>query len=100
MLAGVTRIHVETNLPMYTLPASGRLASIPVNVSYGDFLAFTDYDGNHSTLCTSHDLTNIVIRLTDQDGVDLTGYDELPWGVTIEIEPFVNNFGTQKLYGK
>jgi len=100
MLAGVTRIHVETNLPLYTLPQSGRLASVPVTVSYGDFLAFTDYDGNHATLCTTHDINNIEIRLTDQDGTDLSGYDELPWGVTIELEPFINNLGTQKLYGR
>lgn len=100
MLAGVTRIHVETNLPLYTLPQSGRIASVPVNVSYGDFMAFTDYDGNHATLCTTHDLNNITIRLTDQDGNDLTGYEDLPWGCTLELEPFINNFGTQKLYGR
>lgn len=98
-LAGVTRIHVETNLPLFTLPPSGRLASVPVDAGYGEMMSFTDFQGNHCILCTTHDLTNIEIRLTDQNGRKLDGYDEVPWGCVIEFEPFINNYGAKKLFG-
>lgn len=86
-LSGPKRIHVNTNLPLYTLPPSGRLCSIPVNVHYGQMLNYFDESGTCPALVTSQYIDDIEINLTDENNEGLEGYEEIPWGVILSIEP-------------
>jgi hypothetical protein len=89
-LFGPTRIIVDTNLQLYNVPISGRLAVLPITKSYGEMLHYDNSASSHSHLCMDHDFQNIRIRLTDENGDLLQAYEEVPWDILISFEPIDN----------
>ena len=85
-LMGPSRIHVNTNLSMYTVPLSGRLATIPISTNYGGFMSFRDLDGQQPMMITHNDLHSMTITLADENNVTLEGYEDIPWGIILSIE--------------
>lgn len=101
-LYGPSRIHVNTDLPLYTIPPSGRLGTIPVNVKYGELLSYFDESGSQPCLCTGHNVDHISVELVDQDNNPLVSYfkpdDHLgKWGMILSIED-VPNQGFDSFY--
>jgi hypothetical protein len=85
-LMGPSRIHVNTSLSMYTVPLSGRLATIPISTTYGGYMSYRDLDGQQPMMVTSSDFHSLVITLTDENNVTLEGYEDIPWGVVLSVE--------------
>jgi hypothetical protein len=85
-LMGPSRIHVNTNLSMFTVPLSGRLATIPISTNYGGFMSFRDLDGAQPMMVTSSDLHSITVTLADENNVTLEGYEDIPWGMILSVE--------------
>lgn len=90
-ISGPSRIHVNSNLSLFTVPQSGRLGTVPVNVDYGELLSYFDESGTEPSLCSDMHLTRLTLHLTDQDNNELEGYDEIPWGAVIAITPIPND---------
>lgn len=92
-MSGPTRIHVHSNLSLFTLPPSGRLGSVPVNVTYGQMLHYADEARAQPSLCMDHHVSRIELHLTDQDNKELPAtLDQFYWGATLSLTP-VPNFG-------
>jgi hypothetical protein len=89
-LYGPTRIIVDTNLQMYNLPINGRLAMVPITESYGQMIHYNNHSSTHSHLCMDQYFQYIRVRLTDENGDVLSGYDEIPWDMMISFEPIDN----------
>lgn len=89
-LFGPTRIIVDTNLQLYNIPISGRLAVFPITKSYGEMLHYDNFASTHNHLCMDQHFQYIRIRLTDQNGDPLQGYDEIPWDILLSFEPIDN----------
>lgn len=87
---GPTRIVVDTNLQLYNIPISGRLAVIPVTKKYGEILDYNNFASTHNHLCMDQHFQHIRIRLTDEKGELLQAYDEVPWDILISFEPIDN----------
>lgn len=99
-LSGVSRIDVDTNLTLNTLPMSGRLAMIPVSTNFGGMIDYHDKYAAQPLMCLDQTLQVITIRLLDQDGVALSDYLPItdtspywnvyvpPWEVTISFESY------------
>lgn len=87
---GPTRIIVETNLQLYNIPISGRLAVIPITQKYGEMIDYNNFASTYNHLCMDHVFSHLHIRLTDENGDDLTGYDDIPWDILISFEPMEN----------
>ena len=85
-LMGPSRIHVNTNLSMYTLPLSGRLATVPISTTYGGYMSYRDLDGAQPIMITSSDIHNLQITLADEHNVTLEGYEDIPWGCILSVE--------------
>lgn len=99
-LSGPTRIHVNTNLSLYTVPTSGRLGTVPVTVDYGELLSYFDESGTEPSLCMEQHIDHLDIKLTDENNNPLEGYEDVPWGVIISITPVVNEGFDQVPYLK
>ena len=82
----VAVINVDTNLSLYNAPVSGRLASIPVTGFYGDQIQYFDSSGSLPVLMMNHQLSTFEITLTNQDGEEIMGYEDIPWTMTIEMQ--------------
>ena len=92
-------IYVYTNLSSQTIPPSGLLGIIPIDVGYGELIVYDNTSADTSLLCLDHQIRDITIRLTNENGTPLCpnvdavdGYDINddylpPWeiGLTIEI---------------
>lgn len=89
-LFGPTRIVVDTNLQLYNIPISGRLAVLPVTVSYGQMFHWNNFGSTYNHLCMDQHFHTIRIRLTDEKGDLLQTYDEVPWDILISFEPIDN----------
>lgn len=89
-LSGPTRIHVNTNLALYTVPPSGRLGTIPVTVNYGELLSYFDESGTEPSLCMEQHIDHLDVQLLDENNNELEGYEEIPWGMIISIVPVIN----------
>lgn len=89
-LFGPTRIVVDTNLQLYNIPISGRLAVIPVTTQYGEMIHYDNFASTYNHLCMDQFFQYIRIRLTDEKGQLLTAYEEVPWDVLISFEPIDN----------
>jgi hypothetical protein len=89
-LSGPRRIIVDTNLQLYNIPISGRLAVIPITEKYGDMIHYNNFASTYNHLCMDPHFQSIEIRLTDENGDLLSGYDESPWDVLISFEPIDN----------
>ena len=89
-LFGPTRIVVDTNLQLYNIPISGRLAVVPVTKSYGEMLHYDNFASTYNHLCMDQFFQHIRIRLTDEKGELLTAYEEVPWDILISFEPIDN----------
>lgn len=75
-------IYVRTDLSTATIPASGILGIIPINVNFGDLITYDNTSSDTAMLCMDHTIRHITIRLTNENGsplcpnVDLVnGYD-------------------------
>ena len=82
----VSVVNVDTTLSLYNAPISGRLASIPINANYGDQVQYFDSSGSLPVLMMNHQLSTLEITLTDQDGQEITCFEEIPWTLTIELQ--------------
>lgn len=93
-LFGPRRIIVDTNLQLYNIPISGRIAVLPVTTSYGDMIHYDNFGSTHSHLCMDQHFQHIRITLRDENGDLLPGIEEQPWDILISFEP-VDNPGFQ-----
>jgi hypothetical protein len=93
-LFGPRRIVVDTNLQLYNIPISGRLAVLPVTSAYGDMIHYDNFSSTHSHLCMDQHFQHIHITLKDEKGDFLSGIEEEPWDILISFEP-VDNPGFQ-----
>ena len=87
---GPQRIIVHTNLQLFNIPISGRLAVIPIQESYGQMIHYNNFSSTHSHLCLNPYFQYLHIVLTDEEGDTLHGYDEMPWDMLISFEPIDN----------
>jgi hypothetical protein len=95
-LSGPACINLNTQLPLFNLPSSGRLACVAVNKDYGDLISFIDESATQPPLLTSQYLDKITIQLTDENNEELECYDDIPWTLVIAIDP-VEEAGFQKM---
>jgi hypothetical protein len=93
-LFGPRRIIVDTNLQLYNIPISGRIAVLPVTTSYGEMFHYDNFGSTHSHLCMDQHFQHIRITLRDENGDPLPGIEEQPWDILISFEP-VDNPGFQ-----
>jgi hypothetical protein len=89
-LSGPRRIIVETNLRLYNIPISGRLAVFPVLQRFGEVIHYDNFSSTYNHLCMDQHFQNIRIRLTDEKGDPLQGVEEEPWDILISFEPIDN----------
>jgi hypothetical protein len=89
-LYGPNRIIVDTNLQLYNIPISGRLAVFPVTKSYGEMLHYDNFGSTYNHLCMDQHFHHIHIRLTDEKGELLQAPEEIPWDILISFEPIDN----------
>jgi len=98
-LYGPSRIIVDTNLQLYNIPISGRLAVFPITKSYGEMLHYDNFASTHNHLCMDQHFQTIHVRLTDEKGELLQAYEEMPWDILISFEP-IDNPGFQNFIAK
>lgn len=89
-MSGPTRLHVNSSLPLYTIPPSGRLGTVPVDVGYGEMLSYFDESDADPVLCSEQHLRTIRIHLTDENNEELTAYENISWGVVLALTPEPN----------
>lgn len=89
-LSGPRRIIIETDLQLYNIPISGRLAVIPVTVPYGQIIHYNNLASTYNHLCMNQYFQSIRIALVDEKGLPLFGVDEQPWDILISFEPIDN----------
>lgn len=89
-LRGPNRIVVNTNLQLYNIPISGRLAVLPILGSYGEMLHYDNWGSTHSHLCMDQHFQTLRISLVDENDDPLNGVDEIPWDILISFEPIDN----------
>lgn len=89
-LAGPRRIVVDTNLQLYNIPISGRLAVIPVTTTYGNVIHYDNFSSTYNHLCMNQYFQTLRITLSDENGLPLNGVDEQPWDILISFEPISN----------
>ena len=87
---GPQRIIVDTNLQLFNIPISGRLAVIPIQESYGQTIHYNNFSSTYNHLCMDAHFQSLRIRLTDEFGNLLSGYEEVPWDILISFEPIEN----------
>jgi hypothetical protein len=92
---GPQRIIVDTNLQLYNIPISGRLAVIPIMEKYGQMIHYNNFASTYNHLCMDQHFQAIRIRLTDEHGQLLSAYEEAPWDILISFEP-IDNPGFQQ----
>lgn len=75
-------IYVYTDLSTATIPASGLLGIVPINVNFGELITYDNTSSDTAILCMDHTIRHITVRLTNENGsplcpnVDLVnGYD-------------------------
>lgn len=86
-LSGPSCIYVHTNLPLFNVPVSGRLATVGVDGNYGDLLMYHDLPSSQPAFLTAQYIERIQLQLTDENNEELEGYDDIPWSATITIDP-------------
>jgi hypothetical protein len=89
-MSGPSRIIVNTNLRLYNIPVSGRLAVFPVLVPYGRMIHYDNFSSTYNHLCMDQDLQSIRITLEDETGRLLQENEEQPWDILISFEPIDN----------
>lgn len=89
-LRGPSRIIVETNLQLYNIPISGRLAVFPIMGSYGEMMHYDQWGSTYNHLCMDQHFQSIRISLVDEKGDALAGLDEAPWDILISFEAIDN----------
>lgn len=86
-LSGPSCIHINTNLPLFNVPVSGRLATVGVTANYGDLILFQDLPSAQPAYLTSQYFDKLSIQLTDENNEELEGYDDIPWSAVISLDP-------------
>jgi hypothetical protein len=89
-LSGPRRIIVDTNLQLYNIPISGRLAVFPVTNSYGEMIHYDNFSSTYNHLCMDQHFQHIRVTLRDEKGDLLAGIEEEPWDILISFEPVDN----------
>lgn len=89
-LFGPRRVVVDTNLQLYNIPISGRLAVFPVLSTYGEMIHYDNFSSTYNHLCMDQHFQHIRITLRDENGELLPGLDEFPWDILISFEPIDN----------
>lgn len=91
-------VYVYTDLSAATIPASGLLGIIPINVNFGELITYDNTSSDTALLCMDHTIRHITIRLTNENGSPLCpnvdpvgGYDinddYLPaWEIVLSID--------------
>lgn len=87
---GPQRIIVDTNLQLFNIPVSGRLAVIPILEKYGQIIHYNNFSSTYSHLCMEQDIQFIEIKLMDENGAPLHASDSTPWDILISFEPIDN----------
>lgn len=94
-LSGLTAIQVETTFSFNNTPSTGILAIIPASVKYGDIIKYSNESTDFASMCVDFEITNVSIRLLDQDGDPLVEnipdetldpYYFAPWDINLYIE--------------
>lgn len=85
-LKGPPCINVWTNFTMDTIPFSEYLACVPINVSYGEHIFYSNFDSSQSVMCLAPDIFYIRISLQDDYGNVLQYPEELDWQVDLAIQ--------------
>jgi hypothetical protein len=90
-------VYVYTDISTATLPASGLLGIIPINVNFGELISYDNTSSDNEILCMDHTIRHMTIRLTNENGSPLCpnvdpvdGYDinddYLPnWEIVLSI---------------
>ena len=91
------RLHLNTNLSLYTIPPSGRLSTVQVSSPFGSRITYFDESGTAPSLDMDHNLSTLEIHIQDQNNnslfpLPLTGInDTIFWGAVIAITPIPND---------
>jgi hypothetical protein len=64
-------VYVYTDISTATIPASGLLGIIPINVNYGELISYDNTSSDTEMLCMDHTIRHITIRLTNENGYPL-----------------------------
>lgn len=89
-LGGPRRIIIETDLRLFNIPTSGRLAVIPITQNYGEMITYENFASTHNHLAMDQDFQSIRISLTDEKGNPLEGIEGEPWDLLISFQPIDN----------
>lgn len=97
-------IRIQTNLSVNCLPIGGELAYIPVHSCYGERIEYYDVPASDYSLVMNEQISNLSIRLVNQDGrsldtmVEHSEYMESvpPWTIVLNIVT-IHNPGFQFL---
>lgn len=92
--SGPQLINVDTDISLFNVPISTRLASIPVTCNYGDILQYVETSGMLPVFAVDHSLRSITITLNDEDNEELTCYEDHPWYLVLEIKECPNKVVT------
>jgi hypothetical protein len=98
-LSGPRRIVVDTNLSLYNIPISGRLAVFPVIQTYGQMIHYDNFSSTYNHLCVDNTFQHLRITLKDEKGEPLPGVEEQPWDILISFEP-IDNPGFQNIIAR
>jgi hypothetical protein len=89
-LFGPRRIIIDTNLQLYNIPISGRIAVFPVTAKYGQMIQYDNFASTYNHLCMDQHFQSLRITLTDETGELLMSAEESPWDILISFEPIDN----------
>ena len=73
---------ILSNIDSYNPNNSNILASIPVNTTYNGIISYTNNHDVYSEINNTRNLTNLHIRITDQDG-DIIELNNAHWSITL-----------------
>lgn len=85
-LFGIPYINVHTNFTMNNIPVSEYLCSVPIDVSYGQFIFYINNDNSMSSLVLDPDITNVRVVLTDHKGNLLDFHESLEWEAVMALQ--------------
>lgn len=85
-LNGPVCLNVYTNFTVDTIPFSEFLQCVPINVPYGQYVFFQNFDPSQSALVLDSDIQYIRVSLRDDRG-NLFDYPlDLDWEVILAIQ--------------
>lgn len=64
-------VYVYTDISTATLPTSGLLGIVPINVNFSELISYDNTSSDTEMLCMDHTIRHITIRLTNENGSPL-----------------------------